>query len=219
MDFDHRITALMQMPLMPQTWDSMLRECEAIELSNPYIPSGYLWVVEYKRYQVALVKGDVWQAMKHLKAAVSLVPYNDQLLDEYVRLCQRESSIDCLVLIIASKRNETQVLELAKHFDVLGIAYAIVTGTGTEILHPRVVQVEVPDNYENIGRKVIAAYTWVYENLSPNMAVLQISDTMRVENADQLLHALAQLKSKTAYVGVSVEAGLEHDRCRHWGRC
>ncbi len=220
MDYVPRITALMQLTLSPQTWDGVLHECTAIEADNPYIPSGYLWVIEYKRYQIALAKGFVFQAIAHLKTVIGLVPYDDQMVEEYVRLCQRESDIDCLVLIMASKSNELHALELAKNLDEMDIPYAIVTGTKSEaILHPRAVQVDVPDNYENLGRKVIAAYTWVYENLSPDMAILQIKDTMQIDSREQFLHALAQLKQKNAYVGLPVEMELEFDRCYHWGKC
>lgn len=220
MNFNERTTAVLQAPLSPLTWNSVLRECASIEADNPYIPSGFLWALEYKRYQIDIARGNVKQATRHLKSAIALVPYNDQLIKEYVSLCNRDTDISFLALIVTCKKNEEKALELARHFDASQIEYAIITGSDTApIHHPRAVQVDVPDNYEALGRKVVAGCAWVYENLSPQIGVLKVSDNMLVENPVLLLKTLQQWKQDNAYAGVPAHMGGEHDRCRHWGKC
>lgn len=220
MNFNERTTAVLQTPLSPLTWGSVLRECASIEADNPYIPSGFLWALEYKRYQIEFARGNVRQAIGYLKSAIGLVPYNDQLVREYVSLCKKDSDIGFLALIVTCKENEEKALELARHFDASQIEYVIVTGSDTvPIHHPRAVQVAVPDNYESLGRKVVAGCTWVYENLSPQIGVLKVSDDMLVENPLLLSNALQQLKQANAYAGLPAHMGSEHDRCRHWGKC
>jgi len=220
MNFNERTTALLHAPLSPLTWDSMWRECQAIEDDNPYIPSGYLWVLEYKRYKIEMERGNSWQATRHLRKAIALTPYADELVREYVRLCRKESAIQTLALIVTCKKNEAKALELARHFDASQIEYAIITGSDTAaIVHPRAVQVDTPDNYESLGRKVAAGCCWVYEHLSPQIGVLKVSDDMLVENPATLARALAHLKQQNVYAGIPATMGIEHDRCRHWGKC
>jgi len=110
MNFNERTTALLHAPLSPLTWDSMWRECQAIEDDNPYIPSGYLWVLEYKRYKIEMARGNSWQATRHLRNAIALTPYADELVQEYVRLCRKDSEIAYLALIVTCKKNEAKRL-------------------------------------------------------------------------------------------------------------
>lgn len=220
MNFNERTTALLHAPLSPLTWDSMWRECQAIEDDNPYIPSGYLWVLEYKRYKIEMARGNSWQATRHLRNAIALTPYADELVQEYVRLCRKDSEIAYLALIVTCKKNEAKALELARYFDASQIEYAIITGADTDaISHPRAVQVDTPDNYESLGRKVVAGCRWVYEHLSPRIGVLKVSDDMLVENPATLARALAHLTQQNVYAGIPANMGIEHDRCRHWGKC
>lgn len=220
MNVNQRTIALMQVPLSALTWDTVLRECDAIIAAYAYIPSGFLWAIEYKRYQVEVARGNVWQALRYLKLAIALNPYNDQLVDEYLRLCQRQSPLDYVALIISSKHNQAQALTLASHLDASGMEYAIISGNDSDpILHPRAVQVDARDNYESLGRKVVAGCTWVLENVSPEIGILKLDDDMRVENPVTLINQLTQFKRQDLYAGLPAHRGGEHDRCRHWGKC
>lgn len=220
MNFNQRTTELMQVQLSPLNLDAMVRECDAIIAENPYIPSGYMWAIEYKRYQIELARGNTWLALQYLKRTIALNPYSDDLVNEYVRTCRRESPIEFVALIITSKKNEARALKLAMHLDASGIDYAIVTGNDTApIVHERSVQVNVKDNYESLGRKVVAACTWVYENLSPDIGILKLDDDMLVENPITLRNKLALFKEHGLYAGLPSHMGGDHDRCRHWGKC
>lgn len=220
MNFNERTTALLQAPPSPLVWDSTLRECTSIEADNPYIPSGFLWVTQYKRYEVEKARGNPSVALKYLRKAISLVPYSDNLQEEYLRHCNKEAPVEYMAMVVTSRDNQEQALQLAHYLDTAQLEYILVSGgDGERIHHPRAVRVDVPDNYENLGRKTIAGLTWIYENISPKVSVLKLSDDMLIENPVALSNAMQRWKAQDAYAGLPMLMGNDHDRCRHWGRC
>ncbi|WP_155835083.1 hypothetical protein [Herbaspirillum sp. RV1423] len=219
MDFNQRVITLLQLPVSPLTWDSLLKECDRLETDFLHIPSGYKWTLDYKRFQVEQARGNNSQAIWHLKSAIAAMPYNGDILGDYKELVKKTSGIKNLVLIITSKKNEAKALRLAAQFDQANIEYMIVSGADTSsIEHVRALQVDISDRYEAIPQKVAAAFTWVYENIGNNVGVLKVDDEMMLQDADKLRQSLDQLVRENVYAGVP-SASLEHDRCMHWGLC
>ncbi|WP_343583256.1 hypothetical protein [Herbaspirillum sp.] len=219
MTFNERVTNLLQMPLSPITWDSILRECDRLEQDFPHIHSAYKWTLDYRRFQVEQERGNNSAAIWHLKAAIAVMPYNGELVEDYRTLVKKEAGIHSLVLIVTSKVNEAKALRLAAQFDQADVDYMIVSGADTpSIAHPRALQVEVSDRYESTPQKVAAAFAWVYENIGANVGVLKVDDGMVLQDGAKLRASLERLASEGGYAGVS-SGGTEHDRCWHWGLC
>ena len=219
MNANQRINALFEMPINPITADHILQECRRIEQDNPYIPSGYKWVLDYKRFQVEIGRGNLASAAKHLKAAIGLVPYDDGMLGTYKQLFRKNAPSEYIALIISCKKYEGKALQLAEQFDAAMIEYAIISGSDSEpINHPRAAQVDAPDNYEGLPKKVVAAYTWVYENVGTNVGVLKVDDDQTLFDEKKFLHTVTQMNQINAYAGVPV-SGVTHDRCWHWNKC
>jgi len=219
MNFNERATNLLEMPVSPITWDGIIKEAQRLEREFAYIPSNVKWALDYKRFQVEHARGNASDALWYLKQAIATAPYNADILADYKKVVQKSSDLQNLVLIISSKVNESKALRLAEQFDAAGVQYMIVSGNNTpSIAHPRALQVEVADNFESTPRKVVAALTWVYENIGSNVGVLKVSDEMGLVDAAALKRNLAELYPVDAYAGVPT-GGLEHDRCFHWGLC
>jgi predicted SAM-dependent methyltransferase len=219
MNFNERATNLLDMPVSPLTWDGIIKECQRLEREFSYIPSGVKWALDYKRFQVEQARGNAGHALRYLKEAIATSPYNADILQDYKQLVGKTSDLHDLVLVISSKINEAKALALAAQFDAAGVQYMIVSGSGTPaIAHARALQVDVPDNAESTPQIVIAALTWVYENIGSNVGVLKVSDEMGLVDGATLKHSLSELHHADAYAGVP-SGGLEHDRCFHWGLC
>jgi len=219
MNFNARLTTLLQMPMSPLTWDSILKECDRLESEFLHIPSSYKWTLDYLRFQVERERGNQSAALWHLKTAIATTPYNSEILGDYRDVVKKTSGIKSLALIITSKRNEAKALRLAAQFDRGNIEYMIVSGADTQsIAHVRAVQVDVSDSYESTPQKVAAALAWVYENIGNNVGVMKVDDEMSLQDAGKLRQSLTQLARENAYAGVPVSS-LDHDRCYHWGLC
>ncbi|WP_235471256.1 hypothetical protein [Herbaspirillum hiltneri] len=219
MNFNARLTTLLQMPISPLTWDSVLKECDRLESEFLHIPSNYKWTLDYLRFQVERERGNQSAALWHLKAAIATTPYNNDILGDYKEMVKKTSGIKNLVMIITSKRNEAKALSLAAQFDRSNIEYMIISGADTpSIGHVRALQVDVSDSYESTPQKVVAALAWVYENIGNNVGVMKVDDEMSLHDAAKLRQSLTQLMRENAYAGVPVSS-LDHDRCYHWGLC
>ncbi|WP_176573623.1 hypothetical protein [Herbaspirillum chlorophenolicum] len=219
MTFNERVTNLLQMPLSPITWDSILRECDRLDQDFPHIHSAYKWTLDYRRFQVEHERGNNGAAIWHLKSAIATMPYNSEIVEDYRQLVKKEAGIHSLVLIITSKINEAKAFRLAAQFDQADIDYMIVSGADTpSIAHARALQVDVSDRYESNPQKVAAAFTWVYENIGANVGVLKVDDDMVLQDGAKLRASLERLAHEGGYAGVP-SGGSEHDRCWHWGLC
>ena len=219
MNFNERVTNLLQMPLSPLTWDSILCECDRLEQDFSHIHSAYKWTLDYRRFQVEQARGNNSAAIWHLKAAIAVTPYNGEILEDYKTLVKREAGIHSLVLVITSKVNEAKALRLAAQFDQADIDYMIVSGADMpSIAHARALRVDVSDRYESTPQKVAAAFAWVYENIGANVGVLKVDDSMILQDGAKLRANLERLASEGGYAGVPT-GGAEHDRCWHWGLC
>lgn len=221
MDFNQRISALLQLQLSPLNWDSTLKECDSIEADNLYIPSGFLWGVEYMRYQIELARSNRKAAAHHLKLAIEQNPYSDQLLQFYQQL-QPAASPDVapFAALIVAEGLPAPALALAERLHAAGIEYAILADAQASLQsHSRVIRVDTPAGYENQARKVVAGMTWLHENISPNLGVLRIGQEMLLQDPQRLLERLRLMAAGEVYAGVTTTDGIQHDRCRHWGRC
>lgn len=219
MDFNQRISELLNIRPTVLNADGILRECVRIEQDNPYIPSGFLWVLEYKRGQVSKLRGDKPGAVAHARRAVALNPYNEDLIREYRDLVANASTIKNLALIISCKKYEQKALSLQRQYEEAGIESLIISGHDTEAInHPRAVQVSAPDNYEGLPRKTVAACTWVYENVGRNVGILKVDDDQTLFDPVRARQLLDQLHTLNVYAGVPV-SGTTHDRNWHWNKC
>jgi hypothetical protein len=217
--FNQRATALLQLPVFPFTWDSILKECTRLEEEFLDIPSEYKWALDYKRFEVERARGNNSMAIWHLKSAIATAPYNNDILGDYKELVKKTSGIKNLVLIVTSKKNEAKALRLAAQLDQSNVEYLIVSGCDTSsIKHIRALQLDISDSHESEPQKVVAALTWVYENIGNNVGVMKVSDQMLLQDAEKLRQSLSQLGRENVYAGVpSNSFGL--DRCQHWGLC
>lgn len=219
MTFNQRTVALLQLPISSMTSDGILKECDRLEAAFPHISSLFRWTLDYKRFQVEHARGNHGAALAHLKAAIAIAPYNDELIDDYRKLVEKTAGISNLAVIVTSKAAETRALRLADRFDRTDVQYVIVSGDDTpSIAHVRAVQVAAPDCHEAVPRKVAAAFAWVRENIGSNVGVLKVSDDVVLADERQLAVGLQRLADEGGYAGLPV-GGLEHDRCLHWGRC
>jgi hypothetical protein len=154
-----------------------------------------------------------------LRSAVALVPYHEELIEQYRRLVKRDADIRSIVLILTCRKYSDRSVALATQFDACGIPYVIVTGSDTEaIQHPRAVQVDARDNYESLPRKTCAAFRWIYETVGTNVGVLKIDDDQTIVDPVRLRMTMEELHRTNAYSGVPV-SGVTHDRNWHWNKC
>jgi hypothetical protein len=221
MDLDNpRIVALLQMDASPLTNEYILQECSNIETASMHIPSHFRWTLSYKRFQVEAGRGNMSAAKRHLKAAIALDPFNPDIIDDYRRnFVDKSSPYRDLMLLISCKKYEAKALQLASQFDQAKVDYLIISGNDTApIQHERALQVDSPDNYESLPRKVAQACTWVVENLGPNVGVLKVDDDQYLFEPNRLKAIIENLHQRDAYAGVPV-SGVTHDRNWHWNKC
>lgn len=217
--FNQRAIALLQLPVFPFTWDSILKECARLQEEFLHIPSEFKWALDFKRFEVERARGNHSLALRHLKSAISTAPYNNEILTDYRNLVSKTSEARNVVLVVSSKKNESKALRLADQLDRADIQYMIISGADTNsIKHVRALQVDSSDSHEAEPHKVVAALTWVYENVGSDTGVLKISDQMVVQDAQKLRQRLDQLATENVYAGVPVNA-MSLDRCQHWGWC
>jgi len=218
-NFRHQITALFETAVTPANADALVAECIGIEHANPYIPSDFKWMLDYKRFQAEIERGNHAPALAHLKAAIGLAPYREQLQDLYRNVIEKTPSNTSLALIVSCKRYEDKALALAAQFDAGQFPYLIVSGNDTApIAHPRAVQVAAPDSYEGLPLKIKAALHWVFENVGSRVGVLKVDDDQTLVDAPKLLETVHALKRQDAYAGFPVTT-VTHDRCWHWNKC
>lgn len=219
MTFNQRTVALLQLPVSSMTSDGILKECDRLEAAFPHISSPFKWTLDYKRFQVEYARGNHGTALAHLKAAIAITPYNDELIGDYRKLVEKTVGIGSLVVVLTSKAGEARALRLAGQLDQTDVQYVIVSGDDTpSIAHVRAVQVAASDCHEAVPRKAVAAFAWVRENIGSNVGVLKVSDDVVLEDGRQLAASLQRLAVEGGYAGSPV-GGLEHDRCLHWGLC
>lgn len=220
MSFHQRIAALLQTVVTPFSMDYILQECGQVIRDYAHIPSHFKWAIDYKCFQVELNRGDMSAALKHLKTALVLAPYNNDILNDYKNFfADKTSVLRHIVLLVSCKKYEHKALQLAHQFDDAHLDYLIISGNDTApIPHPRALQVTAPDNYEGLPRKMVAAYTWVLENMGSNVGVLKVDDDQTLCDAIKLKMTVERLYHDDAYAGVPV-SGVTHDRNWHWNKC
>lgn len=219
MNFRNQILALLDVAVTPLSATGMMAECASIERANPYIPSDFKWILDYKRFQAEQARGAPAAALRHLKTAIALAPYRDELQVLYRNQVEKSPTTTSLALIVSCKRYQDNAIRLAQQLDAAGFPYLIVTGADTApIEHPRAFQVEAPDSYEGLPLKVTAALQWIYENVGAHVGVLKLDDDQTLVDPARLLEATNLLKEGDAYAGFPVTS-LTHDRNWHWNKC
>lgn len=220
MSFENPLVALLETNVTPYSADYVMRQCDRIEQEFAQIPSAYRWTLHYKRFQVEAAAGNMQPALRHLKAAIELAPYNQDLLEDYrSHFASKKAAISQLMLLISCKKYEQKARHLAAQFDAAGLDYLIISGNDTApIMHPRALQVDAPDNYESLPLKVGAACIWVLENLGDNVGVLKVDDDQNLFDPQRLKNIIERLRQADAYAGVPV-SGTTHDRNWHWNKC
>lgn len=219
MNFSNQIMALHEIAVTPDNATAMMAICASIEEENPYIPSDFKWILDFKRFQIERMRGAEAAALRHLKSAIALAPYRENLLQLYRERVVKTPAKASLALIISCSRYQANALRLAQQFDAAQFPYLIVTGADTSAIdHPRAIQVNAPDNYESLPRKVTAALHWVYENIDSQVGILKVDDDQTLIDPEKLKDAVYLLKQQDAYAGFPVTS-LTHDRCWHWNKC
>ncbi|QNA88231.1 hypothetical protein G4G28_06455 [Massilia sp. Dwa41.01b] len=219
MNFSNQIVELHEIAVTPDNATAMMDICARIEQENPYIPSDFKWILDFKRFQIERIRGEDAAALVYLKAAIALAPYRDDLLRVYREAIVKTPAKASLALIISCSRYQETALRLAEQFEDAQFPYLIVTGADTSpIDHPRAVQVNAPDNYEGLPRKVTAALHWVYENVGSQVGILKVDDDQSLVDPQQLKASTFLLKERDAYAGIPITS-LTHDRCWHWNKC
>jgi len=219
MSFIKQIMALQEIAVTPDNAAAMMTVCANLEQENPYIPSDFKWILDYKRFEIERLRGAAGPALGYLKAAIALAPYRENLQQLYKGLVAKTPAKASLALIISCRRYQDNALRLAQQFDAAQFPYLIVTGSDTApIEHPRAIQVNAPDNYESLPRKVTAALQWVYENVDSQVGILKVDDDQTLVDPERLKDAVYLLKKEDVYAGFPVTS-LSHDRCWHWNKC
>ena len=217
--FTSGVEALVQIPPTAGNEARMIALCDRIESTNPYIPSAFKGILEFKRFQAELLRGNRSGAIDRLRMAIAQVPYEEELLGKYKSLVPQGHGSRDVALIISCKKYEGKALALAGQFDRAGIEYRVISGNDTQpITHRWAVQVKAADDYESLPRKVAAAYTWVYETMGSNVGIVKIDDDQTLSDAALFRTRIAELHSRDAYAGVPV-SGVTHDRNWHWNKC
>jgi hypothetical protein len=215
----NQIMALREIAVTPDNAAAMMAKCASIEQESPYIPSDFKWILDFKRFEAERVRGTAAAALGYLKAAIALAPYRENLQQLYKELVAKNSTKASLALIVSCRRYQDNALRLAQQFDAAQFPYLIVTGADTApIAHPRAIQVNAPDNYESLPRKVTAALHWVYENIDTQVGILKVDDDQTLVDPERLKDAVYLLKQHDVYAGFPVTS-LSHDRCWHFNKC
>jgi len=197
----------------------MIAFCNGFEQDHPYIPSDVKWVLDYKRFQAEIARGNAAAALAHIKTAIAVAPYHEDLQKVYRQMIKKTPGNTTLALIISCKRYEANALSVAAQLDQVQFPYLIITGNDTApIAHPSAIQVDAPDNYEGLPLKVTAAFRWVYENVDSQVGILKMDDDHTLVDPAKMLATVDRLKRDDAYAGFPI-ATLEHDRCWHWNKC
>lgn len=219
MNFRHQIIALLDVAVTPFNATELMAQCAGIERDNLYIPSDFKWILDYKRFQAEIERGAPAVALTHLKTAIALAPYREELLTMYRDLIEKTPTNTSVALIVSCKRYEANALRLAGQLEAANFPYLIVTGNDTApIAHPRAFQADAPDNYEGLPRKITAAFQWIYENVGASVGVLKLDDDQTLVDGGKLMETLTRLKEEDAYAGFPVTS-LTHDRNWHWNKC
>lgn len=219
MSLSNQIMALHKLAATHDNAAAMMALCTRIEQENPYIPSDFRWILDFKRFEVERMQGGYAAAIGHLKTAIAFAPYRDNLVQLYRESVAKTPEDGSLALIISCRRYQDNALRLAKQFDAAQFPYLIVTGADTlPIDHPRAIQVNAPDNYEGLPHKVSAALHWVYENIDSQVGILKVDDDQTLVDPGKLVETAHRLKLEDAYAGFPVTT-LNHDRCWHWNKC
>jgi FMN phosphatase YigB (HAD superfamily) len=157
-----------------------------------------------------------------IRAALSLHPYDTVLQARYGSHLERQRSpceASAIGLIITCEKYFERALQLHARLSALNLfALRLVVGRGAAVpTHADLLEVDAPDDYESLPRKVRAAFVGIHEQ--HGSAVFKIDDDLRIADPGRLRESVrGLLGSGLDYAGFEV-AGATHDRTWHWGKC
>ncbi|MEW5882213.1 MAG: tetratricopeptide repeat protein, partial [Pseudomonadota bacterium] len=160
--------------------------------------------------------------LAQLRTALSLHPYDAAARTRYesaVRLRREPTPPRAIGLIVTCEKYFERALRLhAKLAALNALSLRLVVGRGADVaVHADLVQVDAPDDYESLPRKVRAAFVHAYERYG--CAVFKIDDDLEITDCTRFVEDVHALVGGDAdYAGFEV-GSPDHDRTWHWNKC
>jgi predicted O-linked N-acetylglucosamine transferase (SPINDLY family) len=157
-----------------------------------------------------------------LRTALSLRPYDASLQTAYesaLRLRREAARPGAIGLIITCEKYFERALRLHAKLSALNaLPLWLVVGRGANVpAHADLVQVDAPDDYESLPKKVRAAFVHAYER--HGCAVFKIDDDLQITDGTRFVDDVrALIGGAVDYAGFEV-GSPDHDRTWHWNKC
>ncbi|GMV60202.1 MAG: hypothetical protein AMXMBFR72_32940 [Betaproteobacteria bacterium] len=157
-----------------------------------------------------------------LRTALSLRPYDASLQTAYesaLRLCREPARPGAIGLIITCEKYFERALRLHAKLSALNaLPLRLVVGRGADVpAHTDLVEVDAPDDYESLPKKVRAAFVHAYER--HGCAVFKIDDDLEITDGTRFVdNVRALIGGAVDYAGFEV-GSPDHDRTWHWNKC
>lgn len=157
-----------------------------------------------------------------IRDALSLHPYDTALQTRYESSLQQRrgpSRAGAIGLIITCEKYFDRALRLHAKLSALNtLPLQLVVGRGARVpVHVDLLEIDAPDDYESLPRKVREAFLHAHER--HGCAVFKIDDDLQITDAVRFSENVrALLGADIDYAGFKVGCAA-HDRTWHWGKC
>ncbi len=157
-----------------------------------------------------------------LRTALSLRPYDASVQSAYesaLTLRREAARPDAIGLIITCENYFERALRLHAKLSALNVlALRLVVGRGANVpAHADLVEVDAPDDYESLPKKVRSAFLHAYERYG--CAVFKIVDDLQITDGTRFVDDVrALIRGAVDYAGFEV-GSPDHDRTWHWNKC
>jgi predicted O-linked N-acetylglucosamine transferase (SPINDLY family) len=157
-----------------------------------------------------------------LRTALSLRPYDASLHTAYESAVKRRREpvpAAAIGLIITCEKYFKRALRLHAKLSALNVLpLRLVVGRGAKVpAHADLLEVDAPDDYESLPKKVRAAFVNAYER--HGCAVFKIDDDLEINDDTRFVDDVrALIGGAVDYAGFEV-GSPDHDRTWHWNKC
>lgn len=157
-----------------------------------------------------------------IRAALSLHPYDTTLPARYASSLRRRRGTcraSAIGLIITCEKYFDRALRLHAKLSALdAFPLRLVVGRDARVpAHVDLLEVDAPDDYESLPRKVREVFVHIHERHGG--AVFKIDDDLQITDAVRFCESVrALLGAEVDYAGFEVGCAA-HDRAWHWGKC